>query len=764
MNDLGHPRITQEAAEYHATNKDRFGLDLPFGGPGPKFDPDLSRRTAVAFEKARHLPMHPKVKAAYDALKNETKAQYDFLVSKGVKFEPWHHEGQPYANSAEMAADARDNKHLHYFPTVSGFGQEDQSDHPLYADVPGMPGTKYNDLFRAVHDYFGHARMGNQFGPKGELAAWGEHARMYSPLARAALTAETHGQNSWVNFGPHSHLPVTQRPYAEQKATVLPKNVVPKLPRPAQLNRFFAPLTRTVPPESGVRGKPTASIMPEDDSHPAHEVIRRVFPNATFHGPGVGYNADVAGRWVSMVPSVKHNAVHIEFGHYGDKPMFGGHEGGIKPGTPELLRSLDALTRGLAEKGVGIKYTAGPKRAKIYERSMQRAGMVEGPKNPNQPADYIWHPAKPEQPVKMSRINPDLDAAMGMTPAKKTIGLGRVAKASWKYIRDKHGDTPEVRKNFLGAYRQAEKAGHTVPAWAEAIKGTFGPKPVGTYNLVPDPAAKFHSYQMKPPVANPVRPVPGIPVAKPIMTAKALPVPPAASYAKGTPQNPIEVTTRAKPVAKATQQFPPLKSLVNPMRQFNGKTKLSRKVESSGSVATALRDLLSKRQAARRQLAVKLAGEAGLKIAGLTDVASLDPHPRASVVQTVAHGGDHDVVDLAASWYGLLAQEPRLTVFHEEPQGPDRLHVAKSPMGVSQILATAAASGINTASVGKDGTVHTLDHGGNDTARINAFHAAIGAAQPQAVKGFARQLGSGLGDQSKARRAYREAIKNFQGA
>ncbi len=131
----------------------------------------------------------------------------------------------------EMAQDARTNRHLHYFPTEGGFGQGDPGAamHPLNEEVPGRPGLKYNDMFRAVHDYFGHAMKGHQFGPKGELQAWGEHARMFSPKARLALTAETHGQNSWVNFGPHSDKPVTERPYAEQKATIMPKNATPTL-------------------------------------------------------------------------------------------------------------------------------------------------------------------------------------------------------------------------------------------------------------------------------------------------------------------------------------------------------------------------------------------------------------------------------------------------------------------------------------------------------------------------------------------------------
>jgi hypothetical protein len=223
---LAREDVVAHGREYHEKHKAQFGLDRDFDSPGPTWNPELSKRTAAAFEKAKHLPDHPKVRAAYDQLAKEIEAQHAFLVSKGVRFTPWTKEGQPYANSKEMQADVHNNGHLHYFPSDRGQGQGEVSKPSLSPEV--------NDKFRAVHDYFGHAMNGHQFGPKGELQAWGDHAKMFSPLARAALTTETHGQNSWVNFGPESHRPVTERPYAPQKATLLPKNVIP-------LSRFGVP-------------------------------------------------------------------------------------------------------------------------------------------------------------------------------------------------------------------------------------------------------------------------------------------------------------------------------------------------------------------------------------------------------------------------------------------------------------------------------------------------------------------------------------------
>jgi hypothetical protein len=49
---------------------------------------------------------------------------------------------------------------------------------------------------------------------------------MYSPLARKAMTSETRGQNSWLNYGPHGETNRTAKSdatvYAPQKVGILP--------------------------------------------------------------------------------------------------------------------------------------------------------------------------------------------------------------------------------------------------------------------------------------------------------------------------------------------------------------------------------------------------------------------------------------------------------------------------------------------------------------------------------------------------------------
>ncbi len=205
---------------------------------------DLAKRIADFYESAASDPAHPEVAASYEALGRESVAQYDALIAAGITPERWAGSGEPYKSSADMAADVRDNKHLWFFPTDTAFGSGAESTaNPLLApsgrELGGKP-LLLNDVFRVIHDYFGHTLKGVQFGPRGEFNAWATHAELFSPEAQGALAAETLAQNSWVNFGPHLrdaagelHRPgdeafkaIPQRPFAAQKNVVVPAALI----------------------------------------------------------------------------------------------------------------------------------------------------------------------------------------------------------------------------------------------------------------------------------------------------------------------------------------------------------------------------------------------------------------------------------------------------------------------------------------------------------------------------------------------------------
>ena len=155
----------------------------------------------------KHNPNDPEVKASYEALAKETLDQYKDFLDAGFTVEI--NDDEPYDNSQDMINDLRNNNRIKIFSTESGFGdnkitKKQREENPLlqksgYKDVNGKP-LLINDVFRAIHDFFGHAELGNSFGAKGEENAWNVHSRMYSPLARKAMTTETRGQNSFVNF------------------------------------------------------------------------------------------------------------------------------------------------------------------------------------------------------------------------------------------------------------------------------------------------------------------------------------------------------------------------------------------------------------------------------------------------------------------------------------------------------------------------------------------------------------------------------------
>jgi hypothetical protein len=183
------------------------GLDYVEVEKISKLNEDLSKRIADAYDAMKNDPTNPEVKAAYEAMANETLDQYNDIVSSGYVVEI--NNSEPYSSSEDMIKDLRDNKRMKIFSTESGFGDDPITDQQREENIllrdSGMKDVNgqtllINDVFRFVHDFFGHAKLGNGFGPIGEENAWRVHAVMYTDLARRAMTSETRGQNSWVNF------------------------------------------------------------------------------------------------------------------------------------------------------------------------------------------------------------------------------------------------------------------------------------------------------------------------------------------------------------------------------------------------------------------------------------------------------------------------------------------------------------------------------------------------------------------------------------
>jgi hypothetical protein len=170
------------------------------------FDPGLGAAIADAYLKAR--PRDERSYAAYAAFCSETVRQYHFLVGRvefgGLGLTVRIVDEDPYPDAAALVADLQSRRLRVFASAASG------NPHPYLSDGE-------NDIFRAVHDAFGHGASGRGFDPHGEEAAWLKHAVMYSPLARRALTTETRGQNC------AQVLHCADGCFPEQKAALLPR-------------------------------------------------------------------------------------------------------------------------------------------------------------------------------------------------------------------------------------------------------------------------------------------------------------------------------------------------------------------------------------------------------------------------------------------------------------------------------------------------------------------------------------------------------------
>lgn len=132
------------------------------------------------------------VQASYEAMARETKDQFREMMPSDMTFT--FHQGElEYDKASDAFRDITENRNLNVF--------RGGDEHEYLKNVDPETGLTENEMFRAVHDMFGHAAGGNSFQPKGEEIAFMSHSQMYSPLARLAMASETRGQNSWLNYG-----------------------------------------------------------------------------------------------------------------------------------------------------------------------------------------------------------------------------------------------------------------------------------------------------------------------------------------------------------------------------------------------------------------------------------------------------------------------------------------------------------------------------------------------------------------------------------
>ncbi len=231
------PGIVDAAEQYARDN----GINLKRQAKYVRVDEERAKRIAQAFEEMQHSPNDPAVKEAYDDMIRQTKSQYDALVKAGYTFTFYDGDTDPYdGNPSSAVRDLRQNKKMAVYGTYAGYGTEgitatELANNPMLADTglrwKDQKGVSHpvaaNDLFRAVHDAFGHSMEGAGFRARGEENAWQAHVRLYYGPAIGAMTSETRGQNSWLNFGPYAEknktASVLDTVFAENKIGLMPE-------------------------------------------------------------------------------------------------------------------------------------------------------------------------------------------------------------------------------------------------------------------------------------------------------------------------------------------------------------------------------------------------------------------------------------------------------------------------------------------------------------------------------------------------------------
>jgi hypothetical protein len=191
-----------------------------------RWDEEYCRRVARWYDRGPVLAYDAGLRRLYDRFRWETKRQFHAIVDGGITVAPWLRPGQPYQGSAQLCQSVRASGTLYVYLTSEGHGAASSPGfHPMREPsgitVDGVE-FAHNDLFRAVHDIFGHVMYGNSFTARGEFRATFCHMGMYSEDVHTVLFTEQVAQICWYYFGSHLERGGRHR-YPDQKVFELPR-------------------------------------------------------------------------------------------------------------------------------------------------------------------------------------------------------------------------------------------------------------------------------------------------------------------------------------------------------------------------------------------------------------------------------------------------------------------------------------------------------------------------------------------------------------
>jgi hypothetical protein len=161
-----------------------------------------SRQAEVAQAYADLPLMDEPRRYIWRAMAREVERQADVLESHG--FEITSSPDDPYGGSARAMFESVDHRHIAVLDTATTGG------HPVWTD-------EENNLFRAVHDVFGHYAAQRGFDRHGEEAAYRRHHLMFSGVARLAMATETRGQTAAL---------IATGDFQAEKIALLPRHMI----------------------------------------------------------------------------------------------------------------------------------------------------------------------------------------------------------------------------------------------------------------------------------------------------------------------------------------------------------------------------------------------------------------------------------------------------------------------------------------------------------------------------------------------------------
>ena len=194
-----------DAAQRFSAGVGRRPMHMPVSYGGTVTTPEMQESLARSY---RALPdFDPAAVPHFAAMRDETRQQFDFMTRSrrqgglGIGVEVT--DKDPYSGPSGLFNDLFHDRRMKVLATRT------TGSHPFFSDDE-------NDMFRAVHDVFGHAATGRGFDRHGEEAAFQAHSRMFSPLAQRAMATETRGQNAAL---------ITGGGFAAQKIALLPRQL-----------------------------------------------------------------------------------------------------------------------------------------------------------------------------------------------------------------------------------------------------------------------------------------------------------------------------------------------------------------------------------------------------------------------------------------------------------------------------------------------------------------------------------------------------------